>query len=1085
MAAKYANVNSQAATLGSFINSGNFKSSAAVPKVAQSIPTQKASINKLVATTPQAYSGNYAPVYTVKTIYNPVPTVGGVRTSQVASVPLVLAAANVSKTIETTGVKSASSQALSQGADVQKIAAAPKPSSQVVKSRIEEMPSGLKVISDAGMTSIVSDVTKAQSSVPEFYSDPNTVYNVTLGAKANIEQFLEGALSKEGQSLLRIMGALTGDKGVAGLRAEKNVGQMIEESLKEHSEYNFTDEQKEDLVKYYPDIALSLLSGQTKASDVKAFFDAKDAMLGSTAISPYVTYDAAGYEVLHDNKGLGSVGISMLDDEIRVSEFCARAKLAGASEETTQAIVADYMRSLDSESKQKMNEWVTSGGLRGATNIQLTVMDPGTNVGDWMKDDKNQLYMTAGTVLVGGVGGLALKGLAGMAGGAIMGVFAGTELPNLANTNVFAENTLQKLQAAGIKDAAATVGGYKTEYDNTTKAYNDALKRGDLVEANRQAYKMQQLSDRYANFVDENWAAYQKAGILEQTRQDVIAQYDTASKNRFEEGEPSKESASYDLMGFDPKQDWVKVNGIALTYFSGDSITLPPGEYKVEHGRTGYDPVVSYVTVSTKGGMTSGDASTLSAAKKASLDTLGSKVDAAKDPFTGKQRTTTAEKTMEFEEGVSYGIIWQKGWKVQDPYTLEWKESGDITVKGDGTTNVLFKDPQGNIRYTRVTTNDPFQSKFITGLDTLPFQPTQQQPYEPQKKTGEGYVYFGDDMMPGAKYYFDGVEVTERMAGTRVTPGDHSLIVVQDGYKPLEKTVSVNDGESNFLSLTHALVPEPVPYESSGGGGGGGGGGSSAPAAPQTMIMFGTSLAGCKLFLDGAEITPTLGTAYDTTPGYHAFKAQKAGMLDYDKNVYVSAGETLTVNAVFVAAPTTTPTDTTPTDTTKPPATPQTAKIVFGASVQGSQVYVDDGYVEIVIGTAYELPVGYHGVKISKSGMVDWLKTVYLAAGDTLTVSPVFEPLPVTPVYEDFTPEVTTKRVFINSDPTGAKILINDGFIGEWTPAFIDLERGLYKLTTQKSGLYDAQSWIYVGDVIAFGDTALALGQINNYEVSL
>lgn len=1015
-----------------------------------------------------------------KSAYTPVP----VRASIVAGVPLVLAAAKVANTIETSDVlKIASPGALKQGSDVVKIAAQPKPASEVIESHIQTSPSGLEYISKQGMTQAVSDVPKVTRAAELYDWNEKDFTTVLMDSIATQKQFLQGVLSSDDQTRLNILGALTHGTGVAGLREERNVGQMIEESLKEHPEFDLTAQQREDLVKYYPDIGISLLSGATKDSDVKAFFESKDALLASVSERSETFHDAYGNLVKVVDSPGGSVGLTVLDDQLAVAEFCARGKIAGADIGSVQGVVAEYLRRLDPESNAKMTSWISSGDLINGTNLYLTRLKPGESAQGWMRDDNNQLMITAGAILVGGAGGLALKGVAGLAGGALMGVFAGTEIPGLSNSNTFAETQIRKLAEAGIKDAATSIGGFKSEFAGTTQAYNDALKRGDLADADRQAAKLQDISDRYANFMDDNWAAYQKAGILDQARSDLVDNYDLATQNRFTEGTPPKDSAKYPLDGYDPKQDWIKVNGVTLTSFTGDALTLPAGEYKIERGRTGYDSTTAYATVTRSGGLTTGDSTILSESKKQALAAIGTKVDAAKDPFTGEQRTTTAEKSQEFDKGVDYEVVWQKGWQVQDPYTLEWKDSGTITVKGDGTTNVLFKDPDGNVRYTRVTTNDPFQSKFITGLDTLPYQPTQVQPYKAPTKTGEGNIWFGDDMMPGAKYYLDGKEITENMAGIPVTPGDHSLIVMQDGFKPLEKTINVIDGESNFVSLAHVLVPEPVAYSSGGGGGGGGGGGDySPPAAPQTMIMFGTSLKDCKLWLDGVEITPTLGTAYDTTPGYHAFKAQKNGMLDYDKNVYTTAGESLTVNAVFVAAPAVTPTD--PTNPVTPPVvSTKTAKLTFGNGAVGAAVYVDDGYVDITPGVVYELAPGYHGVKLVKSGMVDWLKTVYLAAGDTLTVSPVFDSIPEPVIPWDNTPIITSKRVFINSNPTGAKILINDGATGEWTPAYVDLERGLYKLTTQKSGLADGQSWIYVGDTIAFGNTALALAEVNGYGV--
>jgi hypothetical protein len=232
-----------------------------------------------------------------------------------------------------------------------------------------------------------------------------------------------------------------------------------------------------------------------------------------------------------------------------------------------------------------------------------------------------------------------------------------------------------------------------------------------------------------------------------------------------------------------------------------------------------------------------------------------------------------------------------------------------------------------------------------------------------------------------------------------------------------------------------------------------------------TKISFGTSFQGARIWLDDIEVSPVLGQAYASTVGYHGVIATKPGFKDLRKTVYVSPNTTLNVDAAFEPV------------VVAPPVS-SAAKITFGTSVSGAQVWVDEILLDVVPGSVLEYPEGYHGVKLVKSGFYDWLKTVLLKAGDTLTVSPVFEPLPA-PAEDPTLPATdTTQRVYINSEPFGAKILINDGFTGQWTPAYLDLERGFYKLTTTKTDYDDVTTYIWVGDTIAFGDTAIALAQI-------
>lgn len=889
------------------------------------------------------------------------------------------------------------------------------------------------------------DVAQIQKAIEKVY-----IARPTLRAES--ATFLTKIAGPEGAKKLIIQAALTEQLGVVGLREERTIGDMLREDLNKHPEWGLSKERTEDLINYYPEIGLSLLAGSCNAGEVNAFFDSMN----------YV-FDPES-----------DVGVTEWSERLALSTLIAKIYNVGGSEGIAQSLVARYIQGLNPKNKERMSEWVTSGTIINDTNKALMLVSPGQTVGTWMSDPTNQLYLTAGSITLGGIGGFALKGLAGVLGGAMMGVFAGTEIPNLSNSNVFASNTIQKLEAAGIKDASVSIGGYKKEYDDVTKDYNDALSRGDLAGADKYAYALQSLGDRYADFVDTNWAAYQKAGILDDTRTAVINQYDVATQNRFTKGTPPKNAGKQNFDGYDAKTDQLSVNGVLLKNYDGSTLQLPPGEYKLEWKRSGYELNSYLTTVTPNGSVTSSPTSELPSFKQAQLAEQNKKIEAVQDPFTLAQKITTVEKEVAYQAGVNYSITWQPGWQVQDPYTLEWKKAGDIKVYGAGATSVMFKDPQGNLRYTRITNNDPSQSSFITGLDSLPFQPTLQVPYQAKEPTGKGYIMFDYVRDPAKKYYVDGMEVTERMVGMATKPGDHSLIITQEGMKPTEVKFTVNDDESNFITFAHVMFPEP--QEQEGGGGGGPSGGMQGGVVLQTTIVFGTSLIGARVWLDGIEIAPVIGQAYSILPGYHAVKATKSGFNDWDKTVYCMENQSLNVDAAFVTSPITTTPPTTP--PTKPPTTTGKAYVKFTSTVLGASVYINDQLLAVTPDTKYEYDFGYYGIKITKEGKVDWLKNVYLATGDTLTISPIFEDVVPTPPTPPTEPTATTKRVFINTTPAGSKILINNGFTGQWTPGYLDLERGIYKLVTTKIGYIDKTSYIYVGDTIAFGDTALSLARL-------
>jgi hypothetical protein len=362
------------------------------------------------------------------------------------------------------------------------------------------------------------------------------------------------------------------------------------------------------------------------------------------------------------------------------------------------------------------------------------------------------------------------------------------------------------------------------------------------------------------------------------------------------------------------------------------------------------------------------------------------------------------------------------------------------------------------------------------GYHTVPII-MQDDTYKEQSERGSGVVFF-TGLDPSAKVWIDGEEVkTEGLVGYQSKPGQDANIKVMvqvPGWDLATNNIFIKAGETQSVSL--APLKQTYVREPSGGGGGGGGGGSSGGTispAP-TMIVFGTSLEGCKIWLDDVEIMPIIGNEYAITPGYHAVKALKTGFLPYEKNVYCMEERSIEVNAVFEVDPSYTAENPTPDTSSDPYAT----YIVFGTSTTGCDIWLDDVLIAPVVDVPYQIPYGIHGIVIEKAGKDPWVKNVQLFKGDTLTVSPVFSDAVGSTTGTSTGSTATSQRVFINSNPGGAKIMINDGFTGQWTPGFVDLEPGLYKLTTTKTGYQPQNSWIYVGDTIAFGDMALQLASI-------
>ena len=149
--------------------------------------------------------------------------------------------------------------------------------------------------------------------------------------------------------------------------------------------------------------------------------------------------------------------------------------------------------------------------------------------------------------------------------------------------------------------------------------------------------------------------------------------------------------------------------------------------------------------------------------------------------------------------------------------------------------------------------------------------------------------------------------------------------------------------------------------------------------------------------------------------------------------------------------------------------------IIYGPTCKDAELWQDEVQVYPEINEPYSISPGYHSIKAERVGFKPWLKTVYCASGDSITVSPAFEPVegsgePTEPVDSTF-----PKRVFINSDPSGGLVLVNGSSSGEWTPCYLDLPEGYYTFTIKKSG-YDPYDIVcYVGEIIAWNQQAVEL----------
>lgn len=452
------------------------------------------------------------------------------------------------------------------------------------------------------------------------------------------------------------------------------------------------------------------------------------------------------------------------------------------------------------------------------------------------------------------------------------------------------------------------------------------------------------------------------------------------------------------------------------------------------------------------------------------------------NPETGLPQEVTPQEAIKLEKfgaGVPVTITGPSDLRYKNVETGEWID-GDLTktqklgrfvveaYRGDkliGQGAVNIQDPDA-----------PYQISFSAAGYGMA---------EPERA---GYVKF-TDLDPDAKVFINGKEVrTEGLVGYTAQPGKSETIVVtvkKEGYNDKIQTIKLYDGINNSVPL----VVGSAAWKPSVGG--------SAGSSDNYEGFIAPLYEGQKIYINGLEANKYLSEDNYLAVPYGAGKydvriVNPDGSTAYhNPDEYVSDGK-------MTALPLTMGEDPKAPyqkqsysggggggggssgggggggSSYQPPPEPETL-IIYGPTCKDAEIWQDEVQVYPEIDEPYSISPGYHSIKAERVGFKPWLKTVYCASGDSITVSPAFEPVegsgePTEPVDSTF-----PKRVFINSDPSGALVLVNGSSSGEWTPCYLDLPEGYYTFTIKKSG-YDPYDIVcYVGEVIAWNQQAVEL----------
>ncbi|WFN33535.1 PEGA domain-containing protein [Methanogenium sp. S4BF] len=164
--------------------------------------------------------------------------------------------------------------------------------------------------------------------------------------------------------------------------------------------------------------------------------------------------------------------------------------------------------------------------------------------------------------------------------------------------------------------------------------------------------------------------------------------------------------------------------------------------------------------------------------------------------------------------------------------------------------------------------------------------------------------------------------------------------------------------------------------------------------------------------IDGSTWQRTPATFTSVRAGTsHNVQITMNGYQSYMTSVYVTAGQTVTVNAYLTPNP------------------PQTGSLNVNTAPQGADIYVDGSFIAESPNVVTNLAPGLHTLRLHKGGYNEYVTTVTVSAGQQ------------TPVTVTFTPQhPTLGSVEVGSTPGGSAVFLDGTYMGQ-TPvnSYFDL----------------------------------------------
>ena len=194
------------------------------------------------------------------------------------------------------------------------------------------------------------------------------------------------------------------------------------------------------------------------------------------------------------------------------------------------------------------------------------------------------------------------------------------------------------------------------------------------------------------------------------------------------------------------------------------------------------------------------------------------------------------------------------------------------------------------------------------------------------------------------------------------------------------------------------------------------------------------------IFIGGVDTGRTTPASFTLAPGTYDIRLQTPGYTDWIGKVFLTKGEDEEIRAELLQRAKTEREET-------------RGYVSIVTDPLGAWVFIDGVVSDYPTPTKLELEPGRYTIKLGKKGYEDLEFPVDVDAGETIRIDEALTKAEGTGVY----------RVFVNSTPSGGKILVDGYFSGSWTDGYVDLLPGTYTISVQKSGYDEASQSVEVG----------------------